>query len=1121
MRKRIGIYENLQEESQLKEIQHTDAYHGMGATVAEKKSEKSPSERPPSGWFKSMTARLKAADPRYSDEQIKKTLGDIWFHKLSDEKKKEIRGREGKVFGKAHESKGEQYSSLNDAAKLYPSLAAGPVEIWYQKSFRGPDASMKDLSATHVKVGSVKETDLDKIYYMMQGEMWSPNGEARQLIKELGLSHTSMSRGDVICKNGQYFVVDFAGFKKLTEGVKIESLVFEWAYDFKDKKAQEEQLVAFVKDMMNSRIENDKNNFDYNPEFVGDTVEDQLTGLRGEVNGKEVKDVYLELTKGMSDKEIAKATEDIDGLVEISGGWAYYDGHYYKKAVGGKKEEAIQGFQIEGKDLDSRSDEEIYKMYDEMSNDQLKDMLKAAYDMQKQMVKAHGKDAHETPSWKDAGRHARIIKKVMKDGGLHEGKSEKWVIRDWAGNYPFEKYIRSQGGVQLGGGPSKTFKSFDDAEDFLANKLGDKYDEERGEYEIELIESIIKEDPDDIEHDDFEPEEDDIFFTSVGSLGSKTQVSAGGKVIGTFVEFEDAEKAAKEWCKKNNFWPNAWNVSDHGNYHLMSDFHKGESVMESDLIPQTWEEYEEEVVKLEAEGLSTSDAQGVVDARLMVNGIDPTTLKKKESVVESACSDAVEIKSVAEFDEQLKSPVAWPGLYPKYFVTADNGVLSYDAAKKNASLIRDAIADKGSDKQWEVKFAAVNYENDDLYCDHTGKKIPSAYGENESVVESAAKELSEKIGKFEKKMEAIAGAIQPIFATPLVSTLAPEDDKQAKEIAKQQKEKDKEHEKSLADVEQLYKANEKAGEAMKKEVEKAMSKSIKESSGDKHPAVYVGTYGKYNGGSLKGKWMNLDDYADKEEFLKAAFELHKDEEDPELMYQDYENFPEKYYSESGIDEKLWDWIALDDEDKEILEAYIDLTGDADADIDDAKEKYQGKYDSKEDWAHQFLDEVGIGEKTAEQYITVDDVTARQIGLEDADSLASDMLYDLKKENFDEVFERAGHQEDEYEKLKEELEAAEEKEDGEDEVEAIKEKIVKLAEKAIDEFQYSHADEVEEAIKKDAVGYFCDEQGIYTPEELAKQSFVSFDYEAYVRDCELSGDVDFVKVGHEYLVFWGH
>lgn len=56
--------------------------------------------------------------------------------------------------------------------------------------------------------------------------------------------------------------------------------------------------------------------------------------------------------------------------------------------------------------------------------------------------------------------------------------------------------------------------------------------------------------------------------------------------------------------------------------------------------------------------------------------------------------------------------------------------------------------------------------------------------------------------------------------------------------------------------------------------------------------VYVGTYGKYNGGSIKGAWLNLDDYNTYGDFLKKCGEVHKDERDPEFMIQDTEDFPD-------------------------------------------------------------------------------------------------------------------------------------------------------------------------------------------------------------------------------------
>lgn len=63
-----------------------------------------------------------------------------------------------------------------------------------------------------------------------------------------------------------------------------------------------------------------------------------------------------------------------------------------------------------------------------------------------------------------------------------------------------------------------------------------------------------------------------------------------------------------------------------------------------------------------------------------------------------------------------------PGLYPLYYVTADSGVLSPQAVEKNLALCRS------DDPQWRVVGAEVNWEDPNLFCEHTGKRIPSAYG---------------------------------------------------------------------------------------------------------------------------------------------------------------------------------------------------------------------------------------------------------------------------------------------------------------------------------------------------------------------------------------------------------
>ena len=53
--------------------------------------------------------------------------------------------------------------------------------------------------------------------------------------------------------------------------------------------------------------------------------------------------------------------------------------------------------------------------------------------------------------------------------------------------------------------------------------------------------------------------------------------------------------------------------------------------------------------------------------------------------------------------------------------------------------------------------------------------------------------------------------------------------------------------------------------------------------------VYVGTFRKYNEGSIEGAWIDLDKFANYEEFIAACRKLHADETDPELMIQDVEN----------------------------------------------------------------------------------------------------------------------------------------------------------------------------------------------------------------------------------------
>ena len=116
------------------------------------------------------------------------------------------------------------------------------------------------------------------------------------------------------------------------------------------------------------------------------------------------------------------------------------------------------------------------------------------------------------------------------------------------------------------------------------------------------------------------------------------------------------------------------------------------------------------------------------------------------------------------------------------------------------------------------------------------------------------------------------------------------------------------------------------------------------------PRVYVGTYGKYAAGSLAGAWLDLDDYADAEDFWDACRELHANEADPEFMIQDREHVPSDWVQESHISPQLWDWLQLNDDQRDMVAAYIDYQGDHGVTVDDIVNRHIGCTDgSFQDW----------------------------------------------------------------------------------------------------------------------------------------------------------------------------
>lgn len=135
-------------------------------------------------------------------------------------------------------------------------------------------------------------------------------------------------------------------------------------------------------------------------------------------------------------------------------------------------------------------------------------------------------------------------------------------------------------------------------------------------------------------------------------------------------------------------------------------------------------------------------------------------------------------------------------------------------------------------------------------------------------------------------------------------------------------------------------------------------KNHEQTNGSDSPALYCGTYGKYNSGNLSGIWVDISTFDDYEDFVNFCLAIHADEEDPELMYQDFENMPDSLYHESmGEKEfnKIEEYCELCDEySVEAVEDFLEWYSPDDLDM--MHDVYVGVYDSEEDFAREIVND---------------------------------------------------------------------------------------------------------------------------------------------------------------------
>lgn len=144
--------------------------------------------------------------------------------------------------------------------------------------------------------------------------------------------------------------------------------------------------------------------------------------------------------------------------------------------------------------------------------------------------------------------------------------------------------------------------------------------------------------------------------------------------------------------------------------------------------------------------------------------------------------------------------------------------------------------------------------------------------------------------------------------------------------------------------------------------------------------IYVGTYAKYNNGSLQGEWVELSDFYDLDDFIEHCAEIHEDEEEPELMFQDWENIPEELIDEGHLDSNFFElrdelenldgmnvsafWIWVENTGKDLTESVYYL-------MRQFNSAFVGRYVNKEEFAREIVSMEHELSEFAERYFDYD------------------------------------------------------------------------------------------------------------------------------------------------------
>lgn len=120
----------------------------------------------------------------------------------------------------------------------------------------------------------------------------------------------------------------------------------------------------------------------------------------------------------------------------------------------------------------------------------------------------------------------------------------------------------------------------------------------------------------------------------------------------------------------------------------------------------------------------------------------------------------------------------------------------------------------------------------------------------------------------------------------------------------------------------------------------------------KNPSVFLELSNEL---SKQGNWVDLTQFKSHEDFFAWLTDRVGEQS---WWFSDNVGFPDAFFAERGLDERLWEWLALSEQDKDIWRAALTAFGN-EVSCRDAQELFYGHYDSQADFASQYAEEAGL------------------------------------------------------------------------------------------------------------------------------------------------------------------